>query len=434
MTTRTWAAPIACAALLAACGADDDERSSAPASARPIATSVCSPITYGGEGRPRFIVPLVAPLQGEISDHGVQNTQAVKFVLEEREWRAGGDGVAVQVCDEASAEAFVDVEKCGRNADAFARNPSVPAIVGPTLSSCAVAMLPILNRASDEAPALVSPGNTYLGLTREGPGVADGHPEELYPTAQRTYLRLAPADDAQAAALALVAQRAGARSVFALHDGDDYGKGLAEAFSQAAQSLGMRSEGVGAWDGKADGYRDVARRVRRSGAEAVILGGYITSNGARLLSDLRRELGPGVQIVAPDGFNQPANLVEGAGERAEGLVISIASGPIRSLPPAGRRWAEAFERRTGSRPCCYAVHTAQAMELVLDAIAASGGDRAGVLEKLRSVRVSEGLLGDFSFDRFGDTTLNGIALYRIEGGRLRYTESVEVPRDLLSRE
>jgi branched-chain amino acid transport system substrate-binding protein len=244
---------------------------------------------------------------------------------------------------------------------------------------------------------------------------------------------MAPADDAQAGALALAAQRAGARSVYALHDADSYGEGLAAAFAAAAERLGMRSAGVSEWNGEAAGYRELARRVRRSGADAVLLGGYITSNGARLLSDLRAEVGPEVEIVAPDGFNQPAALVEGAGSRAEGLVISIASGPIRALPPAGRQWAQAFERRYRSRPCCFSVHTAQATQLVLDAIGASDGSRTDVVEKLRSSRVRGGLLGDFSIDRFGDTTLTGIALYGIEGGRLRYRGSVEVPRELLTR-
>src|SRR3954454_8309402 len=167
-------------------------------------------------------------------------------------------------------------------------------------------------------------------------------------------------------------------------------------------------------------------------ADGVLLAGFVTSNGPRLISDLRAAM-PSVALLAPDGFNVPETIVEGAGERLEGLIVSIASGPVRTLPPEGQRWAAAFERRTGTRPCCFATHTGQATQLVLDAIAGSDGSRADVLARLRRTDVRGGLLGDFRFDRFGDTTQNRIALYRIAAGRLRYVGSIDVPPALLTR-
>jgi len=73
------------------------------------------------------------------------------------------------------------------------------------------------------------------------------------------------------------------------------------------------------------------------------------------------------------------------------------------------------------------------MMTVLDAIAGSDGTRAGVLTNLRRANVRGGLVGDFRFDRFGDSTLTTIATYRIRGGRLRNEQTLEVPRDLLTR-
>jgi ABC-type branched-subunit amino acid transport system substrate-binding protein len=106
---------------------------------------------------------------------------------------------------------------------------------------------------------------------------------------------------------------------------------------------------------------------------------------------------------------------------------------VRTLSPAGRRWAAEFERRTGTRPCCFATHTAQAVQLALDAVAGSDGSRAEVLTRLRRASVRGGLLGDFRFDRFGDTTQARIAIYRIAAGRLGYVRSVDVPPALLTR-
>ena len=417
---------------VASCGGDDDGPR-APDVARAVSTSFCSPLTYGGQGSPRFLVPLVGPLQGPFSDHGIQNAQAIKLVLQQRGWRAGDYGVGVQVCDESSADEAIDVAKCKRDAKAFARNPSIVAVVGPSSSSCAATMLPVVNDAAGGPLALAGIGSTYVGLTRAGPGVQEDDPERLYPTGRRSYFRTVAADDAQAAAAVLVAQRGGARRTFALDDGTTYGQGAARAFQASARLAGLTPVGTARWDGEARGYGPVAARIRQSGADVVYIAGLATSNGPRLIRDLRAGLGDRVQLMAPDGFNQPTAIVEGAGELAENFMVSLSAAPVRALPPPGRRWAAEFRKRWGAAPCCYAVHAAQVMNLVLDAIASSDGHRADVLRNLQRASVRGGLVGDFHFDRYGDSTLTTVATYRIRGGKLRYEQTLEVPRELLTR-
>lgn len=428
-----WSWLTAAVVVLAGAAGCGDDGPTAPEVARAVPAGICSPVSYGGEGAPRFVVPLVGPLQNAMSDHGVQNAQAVKLVMQQHGWRAGEHRVGIQVCDESSAAEYADPAKCTRSARAIAANPSVVAVVGPSTSLCAASMLPVLNGAAAGSVALVGVGNTYLGLTRAGPGVEETHPDRLYPSGRRTYFRTVAADDAQAAAAVLIARRAGARRSFALHDGDAYGRGLAASFQVSAAQAGLEAIGTARWNPRASGYRSLAARIRRARVGAVYLGGLATSNGPRLVRDLRAVLGDRVQLLAPDGFNQPTAIVEGAGARAEGLVVTLAAAPVRALPPPGRRWATGFRKRWGASPCCYAVHAGQAMTTVLDAIAGSDGTRAGVLRRLRGTRVRGGLVGDFSFDRFGDTTLTTIAAYRIRGGKLRYEETLQVPRGLLTR-
>ena len=417
---------------VASCGGEDDGRR-APDVARAVSTALCSPLTYGGEGRPRFLVPLVGPLQGPFSDHGIQNAQAIKLVMQQRGWRAGEHGVAFQVCDESSADEAIDLAKCKRDAKAFARNPSIVAVAGPSSSSCAAVMIPLLNDAAGGPVADVGIGSTYVGLTRDGPGVQEDDPERMYPTGRRNYFRTVAADDAQAAAAVLVARRGGARRTFAIHDGEAYGQGLAGAFQASARLAGLSPVGTARWDAEARGYGPLAARIRQSRADAVYIGGLATSNGPRLVRDLRAGLGGRVQLMAPDGFNQPTAIVEGAGELAEDFMVSLSAAPVRALPPPGREWAAEFRKRWGAAPCCYAVHAGQVMNLVLDAIASSDGSRMDVLRNLQRASVRGGLVGDFHFDRFGDSTLTTVATYRIRGGRLRYEQTLEVPRELLTR-
>jgi hypothetical protein len=79
------------------------------------------------------------------------------------------------------------------------------------------------------------------------------------------------------------------------------------------------------------------------------------------------------------------------------------------------------------------VRTAESADLLLDAIAASGGRRASVAEHLLGRRVEGGLLDDFSIDEQGDTTDTTIGIYRIESGRLKFVMPITPPEDLLAR-
>jgi branched-chain amino acid transport system substrate-binding protein len=432
-------AVVACTLALAVtlsipgCGGDQ-ESEHAVRPARPVESSGCSPVIYGGEGRPDLLIAASTVLQGQFVDHGVQIAQALKLVLAERDWRAGDHTVGLQLCDETTAKSDeADPAKCRSNARAFARNRSVVAVAGPWSSSCAVEMLPILNRAPGGPVAAISGSSSYLGLTRAGPGVGRAEPGRYFPSGKRGFVRVIPADDAQGAAGAMFVKHQGARTAFVLHDDQPFGVGVAEAFRLSAEESGIRVIGTARWDAKARDYRALAERIRGDRPDAVYLGGYVSSNGARLIEDLREGLGADTQLIGPDGFATPGLIVESAGSDAENFTWTIATLPTDELPPAGRELAAEFERRFSSRPCCFAVHSAQTASVVLDAIAGSDGTRSQVNENLFESSVEDGYLGDFEIDRYGDTTLNTNAVYRIEDGRLRFLTAITPPAELLAR-
>ena len=79
------------------------------------------------------------------------------------------------------------------------------------------------------------------------------------------------------------------------------------------------------------------------------------------------------------------------------------------------------------------MQTAEATNVALDAIARSDGSRASVLRNIFRTRVRDGLLGSFKLDRYGDTTLRNVAVYRIRAGRLRYVAAISPATELLAR-
>jgi branched-chain amino acid transport system substrate-binding protein len=423
--TRAFAA-AALAALLAVAA-----QAAAAPGARPLGRSSCGPMENPSG---KHLIASDLPLRGAARAQTLEMSKAIAFVLQQHEWRAGRYTLAYQSCDDSTAAAEMwDARKCAGNARAYARNRDVIGVIGTFNSGCAEVALPILNQARDGAIAMVSPANTSIGLTHRGPGTEPDEPRRYYPTGKRNYARVIAPDDAQAAADAILTRQLGVKTVFVLHDGGAYGIGVGTAFRNAGTRLGLTVAGFEAWDPSGSSYDSLARRIKAAQVQGVFLGGLVCANGSKLVKDLRARLGANVRIIAADGFTPISALTAAAGNAAEGVMISVAGRPNEKLPPAGRRFVAAFTKANGGKaPDPFAVHAAQATEALVAAIAASDGTRGNVAARLLGVKIRNGILGTFGFDRNGDATASAVAIYRIRDGK-GWQETVIVPPAALIR-
>ena len=400
----------------------------------------CTPVEFGGNGKPQYIIVSDLPLQLPRSNlQPLQFTDAIRYVLARHDFRAGRYRLGYQSCDDSSVRSGDPTglpwtpATCRRSARAYSAATRVIGVIGPYQSGCASFLLPLLNTARDGPLATISASATAVGLTRDGPGAMPGEPQMYYPRGVRHFARVVAADDVQGAAAVLMARRLDLTRLYVLDDGDLYGIGVAKAVRRTAGKLGVAVAGSGRWDLRDPGYRGLARRVERSGADGVFLGGYSFNNGGALLRDLRAALGPNFPILAPDGFSEFRDIIEQAGADAEGLFFSLASVPPTRVPASGRGFAEAFGEAVGGDVDPYSITTAQAVEVLLDAISASDGTRASVTEQLLKVRVEDGILGSFEFDANGDTTSGAVTMYRIEKGKPRVHAVIRPPAELVGR-
>jgi branched-chain amino acid transport system substrate-binding protein len=219
--------------------------------------------------------------------------------------------------------------------------------------------------------------------------------------------------------------------MFVLHDPSVYGKGLASSVQHAAAKLGIAVAGVAEWDPHARTYTALARTIQRSRAGGVFLGGSVDLNGAALVRDLRSVLGKKVRILAPDGFTPIAPFAQLAGPSAEGVMVSFPAVPPEQLRGEGHRFVTRFEQALGRPAEAYSVATAQAADVLLDAIARSDGTRGSVTENVLMANVRNGILGAFSFDRNGDTTAGAVTIYRVVGGQPKVFTVITPPPSLV---
>jgi branched-chain amino acid transport system substrate-binding protein len=438
---------VAALALAAAgCGGGDDNSSEGTtttetsgggggntSAVEALPASSCSAVYYEGSGDPDFLIASDLPLQGAGRTQTVEMTKAIKFILKQRDFKAGDHKIAYQSCDDATAQAGKwDSGKCSANANAYARNQDVIGVIGTFNSGCAEIIAPILNRAQNGPVAMISPANTYVGLTHGGPGTAAGEPEKYQPTGKKNYVRVVAADDFQGAADAILAKQSGLKKVFILNDKEAYGLGVATNFRNALTKQGVAVAGFTAWDAKASSYEALATKIKQSGADGVFLGGLICENGGKLVKDLRATLGNGVTLIAPDGFTPISAVVEGAGTDAENMLVSVAGLPNSQLKGAGKTFLTDFSAdNAGKAPDPYSVYAAQAAEVLLDAIERSDGTRASVAEELFNTDVKNGILGTFKIDANGDTTSNPVTIYKIKGGKSTEFKVITPPTSLV---
>jgi len=399
-----------------------------------LPASSCSDIYFEGDGDPDAIIASDLPLQGSGRTQTVQMTAAIKFILKQRNFTAGGKKIGYQSCDDSTAQAGKwESSKCSANANAYANNKNVLGVIGTFNSGCAEIIIPVLNRAPDGPVGMVSPANTYVGLTHKGPGTAAGEPEKYYPNGKRNYIRIVAADDYQGAADALLAKQLGATNVFILNDKEAYGQGVAGDFQNVLPEVGLKSAGFTAWDGKASSYEALANKIKQSGADAVFLGGLICENGGKLIKDLRSVLGADFKILTPDGFTPVSAVVDGAGTKAaEGITVSVAGLPNEQLGTTGKKFISDFgATQSGGNVDPYSAYAAQAAAVLLDAIEASDGTRGSIAQKLFSTDVSDGILGSFKINENGDTNANPVTIYKIAGGKQTTLKVITPPTNLV---
>jgi branched-chain amino acid transport system substrate-binding protein len=396
--------------------------------ATPLPASSCSAIQNASGN---LLIASDLPLQGSGRTQTAQMTRALKFIFTQHGWKAGKYTIAYQSCDDSTAQAGKwDSGKASANANAYAQNSSVVGVIGTFNSGAAEIEIPILNRAPNGPIAMVSPANTYVGLTHGGPGTAAGEPGKYYPTGKRNYARVVAADDYQGAADAILAKSLGVKKVYILNDKEAYGLGVATNFKNAAKKLGLSVAGFTAWDGKATSYEALAVKIKSSGAQGVFVGGLVCENGGKLLKDIASGA-PGVKIMLPDGFTPISAVVQQGGAAAEGATVSVAGLPNTALKGAGAKFVKDFTKADKREPDPYSVYAAQAGEAIVAAIAASNGTRSDVTKKLFQLNLKNSILGAMRFNANGDVTANPVTIYKIKGGKSTTLRVIVPPNSLV---
>ncbi len=355
------------------------------------------------------------PRTGSATAQAQTMVNGIRMAIEEAGGKVGDFTIKYEDWDDASPERGQwDPAVEAANAQKAIQDPDIMAYIGTYNSGAAKIAMPILNKAS---LVMVSPANTYPGLTKPGLGEAN-EPQVYRPSGKINYFRVVPADDIQGEVAAEWAKELGVKKVFVLHDRELYGKGVADVFKRACARLGIQVVGYEGIDPKAANYRSLVTKIKSTDADMVYFGGTTQTNAGQIAKDLVAG-GAKVKLMVPDGCREQA-LIESAGKDNldDRTYVTFGGLPPSQLQGRGKEFYENYKKKFNAEPEAYAVYGYEAARVVLEGIKRAGKkDRAAITDAIANLRDFDGVLGKWSFDQNGDTSLKVMAVEEVKDGK-----------------
>ncbi|HXG40654.1 MAG TPA: branched-chain amino acid ABC transporter substrate-binding protein [Candidatus Limnocylindrales bacterium] len=393
--------------------------------------AACQPGAQPGGGKGTITIYSELPRQGSSKGQTDTIVNAIKLALEQRNNSVGGYSVNYVDGDDSTAEAgqWTEAQAIALATQA-ANDNSVVGYIGTFNSGAAKVVIPILCRVGI---AMISPANTYPGLTKPGKGEPD-EPDKYYKDCKdgkKNYHRVVPADDLQGLAGAKWAKQLGLTKVFVVDDSQIYGKGIADVFRKEGPGQGLEIVGNASILGTETDYKALAEQIKQSGAQLMYFGGITQQNAPQLWRDVKAA-NPDIAMMGPDGIFEQA-FIDGAGEAAEGTYITFGGVPPDQLTGKGAEFVQQYKQKYNQELEAYTAYGYEAANVLLDAIERAAAKnpsdtvqlRAFTLDEVKATKDYQGVLGTWSFDENGDTTLTTMSGNQVTGGEFKFVTLIE---------
>jgi len=399
---------VALAFGVAACGSSDNKSSGGSGSTGSTSLTIYSSLPLQGDSRPQS----EAVVNGE------------KLALQEHGGKVGKFTIKyVSLDDSTAATGKWEPGATSSDARKAAQDKSTIAYLGEFNSGASAISIPIINEAGI---LQISPSNTYVGLTRSE-GADKGEPDKYYPSGKRTYGRVVPADHIQAAAQVAFQKDQGCTKTYILNDKEVYGKGIADAVQKDGSSQGLQILGNDGIDTKAANFRSLATKIKGKGADCMFFGGITDNKAAQVWKDVGAA-NPTIKLFGPDGVAESAFTTKiPASLQARTFITNPTLDP-KLYPPAAQDFFKTYKQKYGKSPEPYAIYGYEAMQVALLAIQNAGdkgNDRQSVIDQFFKIKDRDSVLGKYSIDANGDTTLSDYGGDKVKGGQLVFDKVIK---------
>jgi branched-chain amino acid transport system substrate-binding protein len=365
------------------------------------------------------------PLQGDSRAQSEAMVNGVKMALQESKGRAGKFRIKYVSLDDSTASAGKwEPGQTSANARRAAQDKTAIAYVGESNSGATAVSLPILNEAG---LLQISPDNTYVGLTRSE-GADKGEHDKYYPTGKRTYGRVMPPEHVDASAQVTYQREQGCTKLYVLNDKEVYGKGVADLVARTAPGQGIKVLANEGLDVKAANYRSVATKIKAAGADCMFYGATTANKTVQLWIDVSGA-DPNIKLFGPAGMADTTFTSKIPPAAQSRTFLTTPTIDPKLYPPAGQAFLRRYKDQYGTEPETYGIYGYEAMKVALLAISNAGdkgNDRQAVIDAFFKIKDRDSVLGTYSIDANGDTTLSSYGGNTVRGGRIVFNKVITV--------
>ena len=329
---------------------------------------------------------------GDLASYGLPTVNAAQLVVDKVNAAGGINGKMVELLIEDD----VCKPEVATNTATKLVSDGVDVVIGHICSGATKAAMPIYKNAGI---LVMSPSATTPDLTQSGD----------YPNFFRT---IAP-DDAQAQVdVDFVLNTLKYTKIAVIHDKGDYGKGFA---SFAKQFLEESEKGeVVLFEGVTPGavdYSAIVQKIKRSGAQAVIFGGY-HPEASKIIGMMRKKRLK-IDFISDDGVKDKT-FIKVAGKNAEG---AYASGPKDTTAnPLSIEAFKAHKAKYNADAGAFFENAYSATLALLNAIEKADSTELEAVKKALQTEKVDTPIGTISFDEKGDAVGVGFSVYQVKDG------------------
>ena len=345
---------------------------------------------FGCSNQPEVRVAVAGPFTGNAAAFGEMIKRGAELRAKHINEAGGINGIPLTLVfgDDTGAE-----KEAISVATRFATDRRILAVVGHFNSACSLAGKPIY---AENGIVELSPGSTNVSVC-EG---SDWTFRNLY------------RDDFQGEFIAKYIKdyMKEFQTVAILFDNDDYGRGLRDGFSAAAEEIGIEIVASEAYDRDNTDFKAQLTSIKAKNPDLIFISGLYSQAG--LIAKQAREAGITAQFFGADGVDSPDFLII-AGAAAEGTYLTTPF-TFELGGEEAKQVAASFENEYGVPPDTWAALTYDAMGMIAEAIektynkdATLAENRKVIRDHLASLDTPEegykGITGLTYFDKNGDT-------------------------------
>ena len=416
---------FAFALVAAACGGSDDDSSSGSSSESSSADehdslgdgSLGTVTVEAGED---IQIRSLNAITGDVAFLGIPNQRGVEQAIADF-----GDIHGFSVTIGTGLDDLCSADGGQAAAQTIVADEDVVGVIGTSCSGAATAASPLISEAG---MVMISPSNTSPALTSDLAGTAgDNYHAGYYRTAHN--------DLFQGAAMAkFVYEELGISEAAAIHDGDPYTQGLAQAFADAFENLGGSVTGFTGVNKEDTDMVPVLTEIAAGSPGALFFpifqpAGDFVADQAPGVSGLE-----GVVLLGADGLQVQTfmELPQANGMYLSGPDLRYGSNTNQSTGATADKFLADYESTNGNAPeAPFWAHSYDATTILLEAIKAASHshdgnleiDRAGVREYLDNLSGYEGIIGTLSCDDFGDCGAQRITV--VQNNSADFAASIE---------